>query len=265
MSERGLRARNVTYAYGQHVAVKDADLDLAPGDTAALVGPNGSGKTTLLQLLSGTRRPGGGTVQLDGLAIDRLSPRARAHGIAVVSQHVDPALPLTVHAVVALGRTAYGGLLRPLSQRDRLALDDAMEATDVRLLRNERFNELSGGEQRRVALAMAIAQGTSYLLLDEPTVHLDLHHQHAFFELLGSLRATRNIGVLAVMHDLNLAALYFDTLVVMQDGQIKARGKPSSVLTDPAAMSVFRAPLETVMHPQTGVPQVLLQRGTGRD
>jgi iron complex transport system ATP-binding protein len=148
-----------------------------------------------------------------------------------------------------------------MSPTDRAALGEAMVATDTLALRRERFNELSGGEQRRVALAMAMAQGTPYLLLDEPTVHLDLHHQYAFFELLQSLRSVREIGILAVMHDLNLAALHFSTMVILENGRVRARGEPSTILTNPDAMSVFRAPLQIVSHPQTGVPQVLLQRG----
>ena len=128
-------------------------------------------------------------------------------------------------------------------------------------LRGKRYNELSGGEQRRVALAMAMAQGTEYLLLDEPTVHLDLHHQHAFFELLHTLREVRDLGILAVMHDLNLAALYFNTIVVMDAGSVRAHGAPADILRMQDAMNVFRAPLTVVSHPQTGTPQVLLQRG----
>lgn len=260
-SDRGLCARNLSFAYGASFAVRDVSLSLAPGDTVALVGPNGSGKTTLLRLLSGALRPVQGAVSIDGRPIEASSPRHLARKIAVVPQHVDPSLALTVESMVALGRTPYTGLFRPLSTLDRAALGQAMDATETTSLRRERFNELSGGEQRRVALAMAMAQDTEYLLLDEPTVHLDLHHQHAFFELLQALRSVRDIGILAVMHDLNLAALHFDTIVVMDAGSIQAQGVPDDILHDPDAMSVFRAPLDVVSHPQTGTPQVLLQRG----
>jgi iron complex transport system ATP-binding protein len=215
----------------------------------------------MLRLLSGALKPESGTVSIDGLEMRWAAPRDLARKIAVVPQHVDPTLSLTVESMVALGRTPYTGLLRPMSVIDRTALSEAMEATDTLALRRQRFNELSGGEQRRVALAMAMAQGTTYLLLDEPTVHLDLHHQHAFFELLQSLRSVREIGILAVMHDLNLAALHFSTMIVMESGRVKARGEPATILTNPDVMSAFRAPLQIVSHPQTGVPQVLLQRG----
>jgi iron complex transport system ATP-binding protein len=258
--ESGLRARHLTFAYGPTVAVRDVSLSLSPGETIALVGPNGSGKTTLLRLLCGALKPGGGDSSIDGLNAQRTPARALARKVAVVPQHVDPTLSLTVESMVALGRTPYTSLLRPMSAPDRLALYEAMEATDTLPLRQHRFSELSGGEQRRVALAMAMAQETPYLLLDEPTAHLDLHHQHAFFELLQTLRARRELAILAVMHDLNLAALYFDSMVVLDAGSVRAQGKPGEILTKQETLAVFRAPLEIVSHPQTGVPQVLLQR-----
>jgi iron complex transport system ATP-binding protein len=261
-SDHDLLARHVSFSYGSAFAVRDVSLSLAPGDTVALVGPNGSGKTTMLRLLSGALKAQTGAVTINGRPIGSSSPRELARKIAVVPQHVDPTLALTVEAMVALGRTPYTGLLKPMSPLDRAALGQAMEATETVSLRGKRFNELSGGEQRRVALAMAMAQGTSYLLLDEPTVHLDLHHQHAFFELLQTLRTVRDIGILAVMHDLNLAALYFDTIVVMDGGSVRARGAPADILRRRDAMDVFRAPLDIVSHPQSGIPQVLLQRGT---
>jgi iron complex transport system ATP-binding protein len=260
-SDFKLLAQHVWFAYGATYAVRDVSLSIAPGDTVSLVGPNGSGKTTLLRLLSGALKAERGGVTIDGRPIASSSPRELARKIAVVPQHVDPSLALTVESMVALGRTPYTGLLRPLSPVDRIALGEAMEATETESLRGKRYNELSGGEQRRVALAMAMAQGTEYLLLDEPTVHLDLHHQHAFFELLHTLRGRRDIGILAVMHDLNLAALYFNTIVVMDAGSVRAHGAPADILHEQEAMDVFRAPLAVVPHPQTGIPQVLLQRG----
>jgi iron complex transport system ATP-binding protein len=259
-SESGLRARHLTFSYASEGAVSDVSLSVSPGETIALVGPNGSGKTTLLRLLCGALKPASGTASIDGLDVRRAAPRELARKVAVVPQQVDPTLSLTVESVVALGRTPYTSLLGALTALDRAALHEAMEATDTLSLRKQRFSELSGGEQRRVALAMALAQGTTYLLLDEPTTHLDLHHQHAFFELLQTLRTGRDIAILAVMHDLNLAALYFESMVVMNAGSVLAHGNPADILTKPEVMAVFRAPLEIVSHPQTGVPQVLLQR-----
>ena len=262
MFERGIAAASVSYAYGASPAVQSVSLSLQPGEAVALTGPNGSGKTTLLRLLSRSLVPADGTVTLDGVDLRRISPRALARQVAVVPQQVEPSLALTVEAMVALGRTPYSGLLRPASDSDRAAIEDALVATDVGGMRRKRFNELSGGEQQRVALAMAVAQETPYLLLDEPTVHLDLHHQHAFFELLHELRTARNLGILAVIHDLNLAALHFQRMVVLEAGAMRADGPPAEILRAPGVMRVFKAPLEIVTHPQTGSPQVLMRRGT---
>jgi iron complex transport system ATP-binding protein len=256
----GLEADRVGFAFGVHQAVRDVSLRLRPGDSVALAGPNGSGKTTLLRLLSGALKPQSGQVRLEGRPLRQLSPALRARRIAVVPQQVDPALAFTVEAMVRMGRAPHASLLKSLARSDIAAVDDAMRATDTYGLRDKRFDELSGGEQQRVALAMAVSQGTDYLLLDEPTVHLDLHHQHALLELLQALRERRSIGVLAVMHDLNLAALYFTSLVILQAGSAVARGAPADLLSRPEALAVFKAPLHVVSHPQTGAPQGLLGR-----
>jgi iron complex transport system ATP-binding protein len=226
----------------------------------ALAGPNGSGKTTLLKVLSGVRRPHSGWVTLDGRAVAKLTPRELARHIAVVSQHVDPTLMFTVADIVAMGRSPHSGLFSTPSAADRRATQEALNATDSVHLASRRFGELSGGEQQRVMLAMALAQDTDYLLLDEPTIHLDLHHQHELLELLRRLHHERHIGVIAVMHDLNLAGLYFERLALLQQGILTADGPTSEILRSPECLAIFRAPLAVVTHPQAGVPQVLLQR-----
>ncbi|HEX6507883.1 MAG TPA: ABC transporter ATP-binding protein [Chloroflexota bacterium] len=257
---RGLRADRVAFSYGPQVVVRDISLRLAPGETLALAGPNGSGKTTLLRLLTGALKPQSGRVWLDDREIGSMSAGTVARRVAVVPQSMDPTLAFTVEAMVRMGRTPHVGPIRPFSSTDRESVERALASTGTDELRLNRFNELSGGEQQRVALAMAIAQDTEYLLLDEPTVHLDLHHQHGLLELVQSLRYTRSLGVLAVMHDLNLASLYFDRMYLMHRGTFVAEGTPGDVLTRPEALAVFETPLHLVQHPQTGVPQVLLQR-----
>lgn len=254
-----LSGAGLTYAYGNVDAIRGVSLQLRKGDALALVGPNGSGKTTLLTLFSGLRTPRSGMVSVNGTELSALSPRARARFISVVSQHLDPKLMFTVEHLVGMGRTPHSGLLRALSDNDWRAVQDALQATGATHLSRRRFGELSGGEQQRVMLAMALAQQTPYLLLDEPTVHLDLEHQHRFLELLHDLHATRGIGVLAVMHDLNLAALYFERLAVMSQGTLVAEGSSRELLQLEDVLQVFRAPLTQVLHPDADVPQVLLR------
>jgi iron complex transport system ATP-binding protein len=255
-----LHAQSVDYAYGDVEVVQQATFMLKRGEMAALAGPNGSGKTTLLKVLSGVLHPKSGRVLLDDTDLADVAPRRVASHIAVVAQHVDPSLMFSVEDIVAMGRTPYASLFGSRTQVDRQAVRNALEAADVTRLGHRRFGELSGGEQQRVMVAMALAQQTSFLLLDEPTVHLDLHHQFELLELLVTLRKRLNIGVLAVMHDLNLAALYFERLALMQDGRLVADGPTEMILRDERSMSIFRAPMHIVTHPQTGIAQVLLAR-----
>jgi iron complex transport system ATP-binding protein len=211
-------------------------------------------------LLGGARRPTRGRVTLAGADIAGYSARERARRIAVVSQHVHSSLSFTVAHLVVMGRAPYMRVLGIPSRQDRLAVERAMGVTETEHLASRRFGELSGGEKQRVALAMALAQEADFLLLDEPTVHLDLHHQRELLETLRRLRSERGVGIVAVMHDLNLAALYFDRLVLLNDGRLVADGAPQSVITGPDFGCVFRAPFSLVTHPQRGVPQVLLHR-----
>jgi iron complex transport system ATP-binding protein len=257
---KSLIASNVSFAYGRRLVVTDVSLEVPRGQMLALAGPNGSGKTTLLKILSGVRAPRGGSVTLDGIPLADLGRRRVAQRVAVVSQHLDPKLMFSVESLVSMGRTPYQGLLGSMRQSDTAAIEDALEAAELTQLRRRPFGELSGGEQQRVMLAMALAQQADYLLLDEPTVHLDLHHQHELLELLRARHEDRKLGILAVMHDLNLAALYFEGMALMQEGGLTAKGLSSDLLRRDDYLSIFQAPLKMVDHPEMGVPQVLLGR-----
>lgn len=261
-SQTGLRTRDVWFSYDSDPVVRNVSLELPPGGMVALAGPNGSGKTSLLKLLSGALHPGQGEVVLDGQRLDSLPPRRIARRISVVPQQVEPRLMFTVQSMVAMGRTPHTGWFGGPQQSDRDAIQRAIDAAELAPLADRPFAELSGGEQQRVMLAMALAQETEYVLLDEPTVHLDLHHQYELLELLHRLHRERRVTVLAVMHDLNLAALYFDRIALMRDGEKIADGPAADVLRSSDNLAVFRAPLSVVSHPTYGVPQVLLDRGT---
>jgi iron complex transport system ATP-binding protein len=260
MRSEALRAERVWFGYGTRDVVRDISIEVRAGEMLALAGPNGSGKTTLLKLLAGLLVPRSGRITLDGTALDRLAPRARARRIAVVSQHVDSRLTFRIGDLVAMGRGPYVPYLGTLSNRDREAIRVAMEVTDTVRLADRRFFEVSGGEQQRVMVAMALAQGTDFLLLDEPTVHLDLGHQGELLALLEQLNRERGIAILAVMHDLNPAALYFRRLALMDDGNLVEDGNASDVLRGPSLGRVFRTALSVVEHPVTGSAQVLLGR-----
>lgn len=259
MGSETLAACAVTHAFDGHVVLRDISLSVGRGQMLALVGPNGSGKTTLLRVLSGATRPDRGQAQVGDTLLARLGRRDLGRRLAVVPQHTDPSLLFTVRQLVAMGRSPYLPLLGSQRMEDRRAVQAALRATELEDLADERFAELSGGEQQRVSLATALAQETPFLLLDEPTVHLDLHHQHRLLELLATLRDERALGILAVMHDLNLAALYFDRIAVLDGGRLAADGTPDEILHSDA-LTVFDAPLVPVRHPESGRPQVLLGR-----
>lgn len=259
-SDSGFLVDGVHFAYDGHEVLRGLSLSIPYGSLTALLGPNGSGKTTFLRLLSGSRKPDRGSVLLESRDVRAIPTSERARRISLVSQHVDAGLTFEVEAMVALGRTPHTGLFGSLSRHDWDSVAAALVATDTLDLAKRRFSELSGGEQRRVVLAMSLAQDTDYLLLDEPTLHLDVHHQHEFLELLQRLHTERGLTILAVMHDLNLSALYFQHLVVMDAGKIVAEGSPRDVFSNPEALRVFRAPLTVVDHPESDAPQVLLRR-----
>lgn len=256
-----LRADAVSFAYGKRDVLHAVSIGVARGERVALAGPNGSGKSTLIRLLSGIAAPSRGRATLDGMVLRRLAPRARARRIAVVAQHVEPGLAFTVRELVSMGRTPYMGLLSGQQRSDRVAVERAMSDTDTSRLAGRRFNELSGGEQQRVMLAVGLAQETDFLLLDEPTVHLDLQHQHDLLRLLVNLNQERRIGIVAVLHDLNLAALFFERVAILSDGALVADGTPARVVREDILRSVFRTPLRVIAHPGTGLPQVLLDPG----
>jgi iron complex transport system ATP-binding protein len=261
----GLHVRQASYRYGDRFVLTDVSLDLSQRTMVALAGPNGSGKSTLLRIMAGLRPPASGSVQLDHQPMATLSPRERAHRVSTVPQNVSPSLGFRVGELVAMGRTPFVHAFGSRSGEDRRAVEAALTATGTVALARRRFGELSAGEQQRVVLAMALAQETPYLLLDEPTIHLDLQHQHELLELLRRLHSERSLGILAVMHDLNLAALYFDRLAVLSEGRLVAHGPPGELLRRADVLAVFRAPLAVISHPQTGVPQLLLQRTTPPD
>jgi iron complex transport system ATP-binding protein len=258
-SERGLlEARGVACGYAGRAVVHGIDVALAPGQMTAVLGRNGSGKSTLLRCLAGALAPLEGTVLLNGMPLAAVERRTRARLLAVVSQELRMPFPFSVREVVEMGRAPYARFLAASSIEDRRAVDAALTATDLGSLADRPFHQLSGGEQQRVALAMALAQEPRVLLLDEPTTHLDLVHQTAFLGLVRRLRAERELTVLAALHDINLAALYFDELAVLHAGTLTARGTPATVVTEDVIGQAFGARVAVTRHPTREVPQVLL-------
>jgi iron complex transport system ATP-binding protein len=234
-----LSARDVTLGYGDTVVVERLDLDVLDGSVTAVIGPNGCGKSTLLRALGRLLRPRAGEVLLDGRRIDRLPTREVARTLGLLPQ--TPVAPegLTVADLVARGRHPHQAWFRQWSRDDEAVVAEAMASTGVLELGDRPVDSLSGGQRQRAWIAMALAQGTDLLLLDEPTTHLDLAHAVDGLDLLDRQNAERGQTVLMVLHDLNLAARYADRLVAMKAGRIVAQGPPRDVLTPALLEEVF--------------------------
>jgi iron complex transport system ATP-binding protein len=246
---------NVTWTRGG-TRILDAVTCVAPsGRITGLIGPNGSGKTSLLSMLARLERPDSGRVTIDGTPVTALHRREFARTVALVEQHSATELELTVEQIVELGRIPHrGGWARPATRGATDAVDEGLTATGMAGLRNRLWPSLSGGEKQKTQLARAIAQQPRVLLLDEPTNHLDAS---ASLELLDLVR---NGGrtVVAAMHDLNLAAMYCDHLVVLRAGRVVAEGPTETVLTEELLADVYGLDAIVTPHPRTGRPAVML-------
>ncbi len=251
-----LEITDLTVAYGQRVVLHGVSLNVAAGEILALIGPNGSGKTTLIRAASGVIAPRGGEIRAGGQPLTRLSPAQRARRIAVVPQARQLGGAFTVEQAVMLGRTAYMGWLGRAGERDRQAVQQALEHTQLTAFSGRKIAQLSGGEQQRVLLARALAQSTPVLLLDEPTNHLDLNHQVQLLALVRRLCRQRRIAVLMAMHDLNLVSAFADRVVLLVEGRIQASGLPTEVLRPEQIAAAYQARVEVIPHPRSGLPLV---------
>ena len=236
-----LRAVHLDFAYGAHSVLRDVSFGVARGEMLALAGPNGSGKSTLLALLSGVRRPARGTVEIAGQDLARIDRRALARMIAVVPQDTASVFPYTVAEMVLMGRAPHRGALGLEGAHDHAVAERAMARTGVLELAARPVTELSGGERQRVIVARALAQEPQILLLDEPTTHLDLHHATRILDLIVDLNRSDGVTVVAALHDLTIAAMYFDYTVFLRAGVLAAQGPPRAVITEETIRDVFGA------------------------
>ena len=232
--------------------LRDASLHVAAGEFVGLIGPNGSGKTSLLRCDWRFNKPESGEVRLDHQNVWKQSSRWCAQRIAVVLQEFPDAFGLTVEEVVAMGRTPHKGLFDGDTFEDRDLINQALESVGLKGFEDHGFVTLSGGEKQRVILARALAQQPQLLILDEPTNHLDPRYQLELLQLVTRL----NIGTLASIHDLNLAAAFCDRLYVINHGRIVASGTPKAVLTAALLRNVFGVEALIDEHPLHGYPRI---------
>jgi iron complex transport system ATP-binding protein len=246
----------VDWAVGPATILDDVDVVVPTGAVVGLLGPNGSGKTSLLRCVARLRRPDCGVVSLDGADLATMRRRDLGRRMALVEQHGDTEVDLRVLDVVLLGRTPHQRPLQGDTATDHEVCRDALARVDMLAFAERPWSTLSGGERQRVHLARAIAQQPALLVLDEPTNHLDLGHQQQLLTLVRSAGFTS----LAALHDLNLAAMYCDSLVVLERGRVRAAGPPAEVLTADLLADVYGVTAEVVTHPRGGHPVVILER-----
>ena len=251
-----LRVLDVSFSYGAREVLKGVTLTLRGGEFVGLMGPNGSGKTTLLKVMNSVLRPKKGAVFVNELAVSKLTAKEVAKVFGVVSQEYETSLGFTALDVVLMGRNPHLSRFRGESRRDYEIAFEVMKLTNTLHLAERPFNELSGGEKQRVVIARALAQEPKVLLLDEPTSHLDINNQIEVLELLKRLCKEKEILVVAVIHDFNLAAYYCDKVILMKDGKIYSMGTPPEVLTPSNIEAVFGVKVYVQRHPVTGLPFV---------
>lgn len=247
MTEVRFALSGIGMRYGEVQVLCDVSLTFDRQGMVALTGPNGAGKSTLLGIMAGLRRATSGHCRLNGLAIDRWNRRDFARLVSLVPQSLKIDFPFTAEQVVLMGRTPYaGGLFE--NEADWQAVRRAMEMTDTLQFAQRDFRALSGGERQRVVLASALAQAPRALLLDEPTTFLDLKHQLSIYSLLREL-ATSGLLVVAVTHDLNLAAAYSDRVIVLDHGRVAADSVPCDALTAERIRAVFGVEISWLRSP----------------
>jgi len=252
-----LRAEHVRLAYDDRIVVDDLTLALPAGRITVIVGANACGKSTLLRALARLLTPRAGTVLLDGVAIQRRNTRDVATALGILPQQPIAPDGITVRELVARGRHPHQRWFRQWSRADADAVSWALEATDMGDLGDRRVDDLSGGQRQRAWIAMAIAQETPILLLDEPTTFLDLAHQVEVLDLLARLNREHGTTIALVLHDLNQACRYADHLVAMKAGAIVAEGDPRDVVDEPLVHDVFGLRALVVPDPVTGTPLVV--------
>ncbi|MGW4799954.1 ABC transporter ATP-binding protein [Nonomuraea sp. NPDC004297] len=256
MASSRLSGTGLTLAYDQRVVAADLSVTIPDESFTVIIGPNACGKSTLLRALARMLRPRTGAVRLDGSVITSLPSKEVARRLGLLPQSSIVPDGITVADLVARGRYPHQRLMRQWSRADEAAVAEAMRATDVTELADRIVDELSGGQRQRVWLAMALAQETPILLLDEPTTFLDISHQIEVLNLCAELHE-RGRTMVAVLHDLNQACRYATHLIVMRDGRIVAEGDPARIVTPELVHEVFDLRCEIIRDPQSGTPLIV--------
>jgi iron complex transport system ATP-binding protein len=253
-----LSAKHVSFSYVAAPVIDDITLTINQGAFVGMIGPNGAGKSTLLRLFCRILVPDKGTIRLYGDDLAMMTNKARAQQIAFVPQETHFALNFAVEDIVTMGRFPYLKPFEKLTSKDSDAIDNAFHQTQTEMFRTRPIMSLSSGERQRVVLARALAQEPKILLLDEPSSHLDIQHQH---EIMESLRKLHDHGttIIIVHHDLNLASLYCEHLIVLHKGKVFSRGDPEAILTREMIHTVYNTDVAIIKNPTANAPHVMFK------
>lgn len=249
-----ITTRKLTLAYEGNVIIQGLDLAIPQGQITTLVGPNGCGKSTLLRGMARLLKPKGGTVYLEGDAIAHLPTKALAKRLGILPQSPTAPEGLTVRELVAQGRYPHQNWLQQWSREDEWKVEEAIATTHLQDFANRPLDTLSGGQRQRAWIAMALAQDTETLLLDEPTTYLDLAHQIEVLDLLYHLNQQAQRTILMVLHDINLACRYSHHLVALRDRAVVAQGRPEEIVTESLIRQVFGLESQIIRDPVAGTP-----------
>ncbi|MFT8320225.1 MAG: heme ABC transporter ATP-binding protein [Bacillus sp. (in: firmicutes)] len=254
-----LKVNNLSFQYTGRTILSELSFSVKKGELLGILGPNGSGKTTLLKLISGILKSEKGGIFIKDKQITKYTAKDLAKIVAVLSQHAHESFSYQVKEVVALGRYAYQQtFLQSWSMEDEKIVQEVMEITGIAHFQDASIQELSGGERQRVYLAQALAQEPEILLLDEPTNHLDLSYQKELLDNLKQWSQEKNLTIISIFHDLNLAGLYCDRLLLLNEGEIVVDSNPAEVLQEEKIEKVYKTKVKQTMHPQTAAPQLVL-------
>jgi iron complex transport system ATP-binding protein len=252
-----IKTVRLTFAYKDKPVLDAISLSIEKGEMVGIIGPNGSGKTTLLKIFSAVLK-GRGEVKLNGKNIQTYGKRELSRLFAMVPQESQILFPYTVAEIVLMGRASYHSPLALEGEKDLEVARASMELTDCLSFADRYLHELSGGEKQRVIIARALAQEPQILLLDEPSAFLDLKHQVQIFELMRRLNRERGLTIVAALHDLNLAALFFPRLVMLREGKIYRDGIPKDVLTEETIAEIYGIKVRVERDPSNQSPQIFV-------
>ncbi len=253
---KNITVEQLSYSYTESPLIHDLSFDFKAGELFNVVGPNGSGKTTLLYLLGGIIKPQSGQILLDGIPLSSFKRPALARIMTIIPAESTIAFDFTVYDIVSMGRYPYHSPLASLNNDDHEIIREVIEQTGLTKYEDKIFNQLSSGERQRVLIARALAQKTSILLMDEPTVHLDIHYQLDIYRLVQSLAHDKNLSIFMISHNLNFASIYSDRIMLMCEGRIVKIGIQDDIFKAELLSDVYGTALSVYPHPKTGKPTI---------